>query len=1523
MKNFEELHVFVEGMKTDFENHAEAPKTYEFGLNGRLYSHNGAISYSSIVGTKKIYENINIVKYLGFCAFKDELLIFVKGMPELITEDIGTIEYVTKKRLLASSINLEIPYGDSIGTVDFTDKITEVEYEVPVFVPAENPFDFSNNVSCVGEDVTEIDFSEYFTENIDFENLQICNVNLELNDFENNKDFIDVVISLKKDNDGNVYDKILWAGFQNWPIDGKILAKGVYENEYYKRVYYTDYVNVFKTLNIKDAKLQYRKETEFNNFQTAALLQAIIESINETGTIRSSTCFYTYRLITANGQVSQFAPFSKEAKILIEDEGIGFAGGDISEQTNKSVTIKLNIPSYAKFAEVECIVVEYEAENAPTAIRSLGVKPVNGIVFFEHFGTEEEFASNITIADLTERKNNWKYCSDLETVRNKLIVAGLRNEPVPSALSEITEDFSLHSWDADGETHNCIINPKPWQYRYIDPTITDELYFTKQKVYNSINVFGNFTVSLKNLITGEVMSISFSSTELVYVNQISNIFNWLDSIQSGLEFNIKFPNLTVEFAGNRMAFKPSNPFIETNMTNYVFEYNTTQVFEDIEKDIVFNTVGVNPANYVYGAVSLGFNSGNGIRITYQTTTEEILTKATAVFEEGDKLLDLKEPGTDKSFMKGEIYRYGLQTFDASGNELFVIPLGDMMIPIHGEVKRYLDDLGNTIIESDTYKNSFVLNDKLYAEKVKLRVEIRLSCEIQKIISMYQLVYVERDENNRTILAQGISAPMERTQTFFHSEYITLASPANNKWNIPYYGGPTYDGSGLDAYDNYGENDDDSGYENSSRRIITHRKMFYFDSPDIIHEQISDEKIRAGKIQCIGRLNTDHTRRAIRQSYGEVYPKFSRKIYESDIDFFSNDYKPNWINISVFSNERKGNYAEIPIYKAEKLTEGQIMAGFKFENDFDISNNALTLAEQPWFYSGYARQSKKCSGESGARSELFNSSNYSVGMPTVVIKTQEEVFTDSFIDQAPFFPDAEIRLGGGLATYDTHGLFNIKMNNQESIYGGRTELAYSKNVWLPISSTIPVLETSNGSQIFKVDGDVYVTLFIRNKNYCSTLERGYKDMNNSGGCGNKNEVERHTKTGAWAYAFVVETMIEPKWTYKETFWKQTGSFNFSGIGETINEAYFQNNSPKSYIAKPYRFKDDPNLNNVIAASDPKLNGNFFDDWSNFRVNNFYEVDKDKGTVFNLGKYLDKIFAIQEQQTSELLVDERTIVNTDNGGIAIKEGSGNVISTHNVVSDFGTSIRRAIIDIISSSNKIKGFSFFDESKLEFIRIETPLLIENQLHLKFKELFKNNPIVDTEGYYDDEYKETNIRLRTKNGPNYMISFNELFQVFNGWIEYDNDLYAVWNDEIYTPITNEIPFEDTTRPESAELHALNRGEILNFFNEQKTLKLGVIVNVEAQKVKIYPHWSGVISIDYPIKSIEIKTSLEQLRTVLGSHHMYKIREGIHSVPLKNRTDWDDLRGKWMYLEIEVESIDNQKIDVFSFINFVRNSYL
>lgn len=122
-------------------------------------------------------------------------------------------------------------------------------------------------------------------------------------------------------------------------------------------------------------------------------------------------------------------------------------------------------------------------------------------------------------------------------------------------------------------------------------------------------------------------------------------------------------------------------------------------------------------------------------------------------------------------------------------------------------------------------------------------------------------------------------------------------------------------------------------------------------------------------------------------------------------------------------------------------------------------------------------------------------------------------------------------------------------------------------------------------------------------------------------------------------------------------------------------------------------------------------------------------------------------------------------------------------------------------------------------------------------------------------------------------------------------------------------------------DLHELNVGKFLNLFGKQHTMKLGFVCNASAKDVKIFKHIQMLLNIEYAVKNINIKTSRGQERFVPGEHLNYRIREGQHSVPLKNPRDYDDLRGNWSYLEVEIESINNSKVDLFSIMMYLRKS--
>jgi hypothetical protein len=1537
MVNFKNINTLEGGYSTDSAENVERKNTIQKAFGGRLYSKNGVFSFSGGEGSKLIYENAEIVKYLGFHSFADELIVFAKCNKTLAlggyTQEVCTTVLVSHP----FDITGDATNTDPITIVDEIYNYATTEQQCnDVWFPSPNPIEFSAKYTCNDNDITLVDLDDYYTQNPNVPNKDFCNIDGNQIPI-NNSIYNDCILSFKIDSDLNFVGTTIWAGTQNWPLEGKITGEGFEENQFFKRVYYTDALNPRRVINLKDSELSFRTGEEFNQISNNILLQPEIVEIIDGGQLNTMKAHYVYRKISVNGQTSEFSSPSEFVDIIPKDTPTNWRGGDVSETTSKAVKIKCNIIDSDNSSEVECIALEYETLGVPTSIRNLGRKPATAVVEFTHFGSEPEFADAITYSDIIDYKNTWKYCNDFSSKKNKLIAAGLRNEPLPTVLNNLEHLFPLHGWKADGDTHDCLMNPEPWDYRYIDPSNTDTIVYVKQKLYKNISSFGDLTLSFTNTATADFISLDMTGLSLnSYTEILPQVLAWLiDAKANDVNFDTYFPNLEIQDVQSQILFTPTDDSILTDFSQYVLSSNNPQYIENFDNDIQFLPSTVDLNNLVYGGQSIGFNEGTGIRVTYREFKEPLLNQATQVYDGTGKLLDFHEPTMEKFFMKGELYRIAFNGFSNDSTRLFAIPLGDLMIPNLGDLKSSIDDAGNAIITSEQYVNQSVEDGVLYGHGIKMHIEVRLSCALQEAIPMYQIVYVERDESNRTIICQGISAPLNRVQDNDSSTH-RMPDDVRNKWNLPYYGGPTYEKNGFENYDTYGENDqyDEDGHE---RRIITHRGLMYFDSPDLYYNKISDQFVRTSQINIVAKLNTDHTPNVIRERgnmtswiRNEVYPKFSRKILEDQIEGDNHsDYLPkfnidegnysgshlsHFVNVSVLAKYQPFNSTQ-NIEESITLLRGENVSGDALTLENDISNNTFGLANQPWYYGLYQRNWQLQGGR--PNSSVFKTAMTSPGYKTTILKTTEDLFTDAFIGNPLPTVDNQVRNGGTKygKVYDTFPLINLFRNNRESVFGGRSEEAYSKNTYIPLSKTIPSLKSSNSSQIFDVGGDTYLTLNIRTKNDFGEDEVVFGEFNNHGNALDKGELDTWTRNAAWTYAVVLETQVEPKLTYQYEFYRQNGSSNFAAVrGELINTAYFNENNLKAYIPKPFKFKDDPDQGNVIAVSDVKLAGEYFDAWTVFRANNFYALlEKNKGNVSNLVKEKEELFAIQELQTSLIYIGTDRIISDSQGApINLQQGSGTVVDGHKIISNFGTKIRRATIE------SDYGFTFFDERKIEFVKVADPMLVKNLLHFEYLERFKTNPIIDTECYFDHETKETCVRIRTKNGVNFTLSYNEVLGKFNGEFPYDNDLYMPFNKGVYSPINTGVLSKD--------LHQLNRGDVLNFFNVQHEMVIGFFIKGDIDKVIQYKQTGVITNIDYPIKSFLCKSNLGYDRTILGTHNWYKIREGTHTVPMVNESnnplEYADVRGNWVYIEITVESLNKNKVDILAVLNDLRYSH-
>lgn len=1515
-------HFFFKGMQANLDDHIKDKETYTLGTNGRVFMQNGEMAFTSVKGTTTIYQNPNIAKYLGTFVFKDVVVVFAKctGYP---INNSGII-YQTEEIdiVIAKNFDVQLSSGSLLFSNQFTLNHVESTYTQNTQIPAPpSDIDLADNYSP--DDVSEetIDLSSYYALKVNVPSFGSC-PNETFATPANNTDYADCIITLQYDDSGELFEKLHWSGYQNWSINSKIIALGVEENSNYMRVKYTDNINPFRSINLYDSKLASRSAKELNNFQSTILLQPRISAIEELGQLRVMAAQYYYRLITENGQVTEFSPASEVVYITPSDL-VAFSGGGIEEYTNKSVKITCNIVDSSNFNEIELIAAEYEANaGVPTNIKSLGIQKVGEVNVFNHYGSEGNFTTSTTLADLIASQVNWKYCSDMVAKNNKLIVAGLRNDPISSDFNSLKYNFALHGWKANGETHSSFLNPDPELYNKIPIGYAEDLFYVKKKVYTSIKIFQTAIVTFGTLTLG------VSNNDNFYINQTETIAAWLlDEQANNVDFATLFPNLLIELTSGSIVMKPIDDLIKTDFNDYKFTYDTTQVIEDSDDEVIFDNDPITTFPMVDGALSAGFNKGTGIRITYRLVQEELITKASARYTGTGKIVDFKDPSFNKTLVKDEIYRLGVHMYK-DGEQIFVVPMGDIKIPGLGDSYHYLDDNNNAIFSTDKYVNQKVIGNKLYGMRVELRCEVRLDCSKSKNIDMYRIMYVERTENNRTVLAQGLAAPLLRVQDperYLRSSIWEFNEKLQNKWMLPYYGGPTYDKLGFSEFDAVGDVNLDTYVW--QKRVLNDRSLMYLDCPDIIYGNTSESLISSCSLKVVGRLNTDETGAVIMESgeplttntgpksnmassFGsEVYPKFSRKITskylkigvedaETDLPWHVRDGKnddgtvqTHFVNVSVFANYTPFS-SEHSIQGHVSLAPGEIIPGTELNTSFDLSNNAMCLPSMPWWYSAAVRKVEESDDENQYQAML--ASLPSKGEKTLFIRSETDLFTDSFIGPVTLpRPDSQIVFGSDklVDIYDSHALINLKRSNAISIYGGRSELAFTKNSYIPLSETIPVEKSTNGSQTFMVQGDAYVTLYLRTKNSKSDDEEFFEDGNgpkghklNNGrtnGDEDYSDIENlYVLNGAWCYGVVLESMIEPKLNHEYEFYRENKNIDFYQVkDEVLNSAYEVKNNSKTFIPQPFRFKDDPLLTNILAASEVKSSGDYYDAWASFLVNEFQELDKDKGACFNLVKFKDQVFAIQEIQTNMVNIDRDTMIPTTDGtALNVKQGSGKSIDGYSVYSPYGTSIRRSVV-----KNDTYGFSFIDETENLLIKMDQPLTIQNQYHFDFFNSMKEDPIVDVEAFFDKEHHESGWQIKQASGLSRALTYGEKTKALNGYYDYDSSLYFSFKSMLFAPLHTITEGVHS----SSKLLLLNSGVPLEYFEQQRKMSITFVSSSGVDTVTIFKHISMIVGKNTTIEKMVLETKQGHQRTILREHWRFLVREGIHSVPLLN--NWFD----------------------------------
>lgn len=263
------------------------------------------------------------------------------------------------------------------------------------------------------------------------------------------------------------YPQLLYTspnlGFsKEWPIE----AIGRYENDNIQRVYWTDYNNFLRSVNIADPNLSSLPVGQIDIYPDIEYTQPILKQITGGGNIIGGIYQAAYRLTTSDGKQSLISPPSNLIHVVADSEALGQSAqytGDLTlANTGKSLVIEIDTSNYSDFDKIELIIIYHSNLNGTPSVQSVEQVTINNAstVEFVYTGAEGS-AIDLELLEYTSKSFAFKTCKTLTQEDNSLIPANIKGSSVSvqDLLTNLdTFDAKTYRYNSLGVVNNDVYN---------------------------------------------------------------------------------------------------------------------------------------------------------------------------------------------------------------------------------------------------------------------------------------------------------------------------------------------------------------------------------------------------------------------------------------------------------------------------------------------------------------------------------------------------------------------------------------------------------------------------------------------------------------------------------------------------------------------------------------------------------------------------------------------------------------------------------------------------------------------------------------------------------------------------------------------------------------------------------------------------------------------------------------------------------------------------------------------------------
>jgi len=1283
---------------------------------------------------------------------------------------------------------------------------------------------------------------------------------------------------------------VLWQGADLFDDNaGKIEIESIVETETLHRIYCTDGVSGLKSINLQDSDIANKTAADFLAFKANIMKGVEIAKYNQVGgNLKYGSYSYVYRLGSqGQGNYTDWSQISRPINIvknnLTQNSSLGVEGETSDLYSSAALDLKITDIS-TQFETIQIAAIHFSSENVST-IKVVEEGSITGVNYiFTHSGFETETLVSGGIAAAIISNETWDSCKSLAQKDNKLYASNLKSTifNIDSTISGYGKLKSykgvLSSGNWSLSVHSEDLNPHRHYNGSGDNWSWSEVLNNDKQVYKFIN---------KNFNTG-----SDSATNPTYM--------------LGAETN----GFSENGDGFRLTFNQASYKIDTR-------FNKPPSGDEVDPRVDFNL-----ADGIWNV----------------PTSENDADYSNGVPGIHNPVYDSKYRG----FKRGECYRFGIVFFDKKGTPGFVHHLGDIKMPDAMDSNtKVMNPAGNAALAKgfdaqnktwSPFSSDASTGNIVYAHVLIPKIEVRLPTAVLNVISGYRIVRAELQDDDKTIITQGLLNQTSR----YHSEEgsnTILENKLHGPGQILHNSRVAFTSSAPYTH----LNPTYSQYRNSN-------KLFTIDNTDVTFRSMSYDLSSGYLIKPVSML--------LANKLGDDVNALNHKRFGYDTasnmtvngtpgtGFHITKFKP-WptsINglsaaavsdVTTTSNESFLKWTR-PTTMAKTVVNQEIITAEQHgssEDPQDYINQSGVFATTQ-FDSGdpgelhpeQYHEASRCSLSGITPTTLFasvgNGSN--VPLPTLVKFGGVDRVLSSYLDNNQRSKANGANVGGTSYFFFYQGFkYLVELIRDTSSgfeqYGGSSQAAIENTRFYPCREFVP---TSTDFSYYAREinrGDIYLDWYSYKNS-----SRGNTDSSYQYGTVFPTE------------SYVNIALRQGTYLGKEPVVSVNTPDNF-----LYNSAYSQENNLVSYAVKPTGWSENDLFKAKVAASKSKILGELYDAWSIFPANDFIDLNLSSGQITDLINYRNQLYAVQDSGVSLLSVNSRALIQGEGAAadIQIITGTGTAIERFDYLSNqFGSQ------HFNTSKITPTGFYFFDVDKKDIIKCDGQSIIPLALSNNYKHYISSitavnipkneSPTSQVIGQvqqgihsgYDPEFRE--VYFTVVNGSNTRKSF--IISDLTGALVSDLSLkdnleIADIHSNIYFDYKNKSYGLSLRSDYKEKMYLLNAGLYQNF-------NVGFTINDSAGATKVFDTAEIITTQPELFTQHALIDSIGQS----GNGTNERVREGSHFISL--RADSYRFRGNWLKYTLSynqpvdgsgvlVSNSSNKNFNIFAVVSKIRQS--